>query len=87
MSPVNEEEPIPDPTLAERLAPRFRSVVGASDRMPIRILVYFITIAACVTLAPTPVNIIGVAAVALLALDIAQRLHELVALSLQRGVL
>jgi hypothetical protein len=72
MSPVNEELPVAelDP-LIERLVTRTRSAIGASDRIPVRILIYFITIAGICTLAPIPANIIGVAAVALLALDTA----------------
>lgn len=60
----------PDPRV-ERLLSRTRTAVGASDRMPVRVLAYFVLIGACMTLAPIPANIIGVAAVALLALDTA----------------
>ena len=71
MSPVNEEEPVPQPTLADRFAIRSRTLMGASDRMPIRVLILFTLTAMCVTLAPIPANLIGVAALSLLALDTA----------------
>jgi hypothetical protein len=74
VSPVNEELPpdeVRDPVI-ERLVTRARDAMGASERMPIRVLVYFVALAACMTTAPTPANIIGVAALALLALDTAQ---------------
>jgi hypothetical protein len=71
--PVNEPEQVEelDPVI-ERLVTRTRGAIGASERMPIRVIVLVIAIAVCMTLAPTPANIIGVAAIALLALDIAQ---------------
>jgi len=67
--PVNELEPEPEPTIADRFMPRVRAVTGTSDRMPLRVLILFILTGACVTLAPTPINIIGVAALFMLALD------------------
>ena len=72
--PVNEELPpedVRDPVI-ERLVTRSRGVMGASDRMPIRVIVLVVVIVGLMTLAPTPANIIGVAATVLLALDIAQ---------------
>jgi hypothetical protein len=72
--PVNEELPpeeVRDPII-ERLVTRSRVVIGASDRMPIRVIVLVVVIVGLMTLAPTPANIIGVAATVLLALDIAQ---------------
>jgi hypothetical protein len=69
--PVTEEAPEREPTLGERFAMRTRQVVGASERMPIRVFVLFVTIAAVAAVAPEPANIIGVAAVSLLALDTA----------------
>lgn len=71
--PTNEEEPVEelDPII-ERAIHRTRGVIGASDRMPIRVIVLIITILVCVTLSPTPANIIGLAALTLLAIDITQ---------------
>ena len=71
MSPVNEYEPEPEPPAYERIFAKSRASIGASDRMPIRVLILFMVIATCTTLAPIPVNIIGVCALALLALDTA----------------
>jgi len=67
--PVNEPEPEPEPTLAERFIPRARASIGASDRLPVRVLMLFIITGVCVTLAPIPANIIGVIGICLLALD------------------
>ena len=67
--PVNEELPDPEPTLADRFAVRSRAVIGASDRMPVRVILLFILIGVCVTLAPIPANLLGVGALSLLALD------------------
>ena len=63
-------QPVEDPRFAQVLA-NTRIAVGASDRMPIRVMVLFIVIAASAALAPLPLNLVGVAAVALLALDTA----------------
>ena len=67
--PVTELPPEPEPTLADRFAVRSRAAIGASDRIPVRVIILFILMGGCVTLAPLPANIIGVAALALLALD------------------
>ena len=72
MSPVNEAEVIeePDPRFA-KVAIKSRALIGASDRMPVRVIVLVIALGICVTLAPLPANIIGIGALLLLALDIA----------------
>jgi hypothetical protein len=67
--PVNEMPPEPEPTLADRLAIRSRAAIGASDRMPVRVILLFVLTGVCVTLAPIPANLLGVAALSLLALD------------------
>jgi hypothetical protein len=68
--PVNEEEiVVEDSTLVDRFVARSRGAIGASDRMPARVIVDFVIAIACTALAPIPVNIVGVAAVVLLALD------------------
>lgn len=69
MSPVNDEPLPPEPTLGERFAVRSRAAIGASDRMPVRIILLFVLIGVCVTLAPIPANLLGVGALSLLALD------------------
>jgi hypothetical protein len=70
MSPVNEyvddEVVVSTP---DRVKGVIHQVTGTSERMPLRVLILFITIAACTTMSPVPLNIIGVAAVAMLALD------------------
>jgi hypothetical protein len=71
LSPVNEEAPLPDPTTVDRFVARSRGAIGASDRMPVRVLFLFILSICCVAVAPVPANIVGVAAVVLLALDTA----------------
>jgi hypothetical protein len=63
-------EPEEDPRFKEVLE-RSRHAIGASDRMPVRVIILVALIATCVTLSPTPVNIIGIVATVLLALDIA----------------
>jgi hypothetical protein len=70
--PVTEEpiEPPVDPRFA-RVVARSRGAMGASDRMPVRILFLFILSICCVAVAPIPANLLGVAAVVLLALDTA----------------
>lgn len=70
--PVNElpVEPEPDPRL-DRFRSQVRAATGASDRMPLRVLVLFVIAAASMVAAPIPFNVIGAAAVALLALDAA----------------
>jgi len=67
--PVNEVPPEPEPTLGEKLVVRSRGAIGASDRMPVRVIILFILSICCVAVAPVPANIVGVAAVVLLALD------------------
>jgi hypothetical protein len=69
--PVNEDEPIPDPPAYQQIFRRTTASIGASDRIPLRVLILFIITIGCTTLAPIPANIIGVAAVVLLALDTA----------------
>ena len=72
MAPVNEDEPTPpEPPAFVAAMYRTRAAVGASERMPLRVLILFIVTIGCTTLAPIPANIIGVAAVVLLALDTA----------------
>lgn len=70
--PVNElpPEPEPDPRV-ERVLAQTRRAIGASDRMPVRVMVYIVVAAIATTFAPLPANVIGVAAIALLALDTA----------------
>jgi len=68
--PVNEEEPPPEPTIADRYVPRVRAAIGATDRTPVRMIVLFIIIGACLAVAPPPFNAIGFAALVLLALTI-----------------
>jgi hypothetical protein len=71
--PVNQE-PIEEPAefgIASRLAIRSREVAGASDRLPLRVIILFILSIVCVTLAQVPFNLVGVAAIVLLALDTA----------------
>lgn len=71
MSPVNEEvQPAEDPRF-ERFRQRTTRAVGASERMPVRVLVLFVVAIACAAIAPIPANIVGVAAIVLLALDTA----------------
>jgi hypothetical protein len=72
MSPVNEDEPIAPPSRREVWSDRAAKSIGASDRMPIRVFILFVTAVACVTLAPVPANLLGVAAVVLLAIDSTQ---------------
>lgn len=68
--PVNDEPIIEEPhPYAERFFTQTRRAVGATDRIPLRIMALFIVIAVCTALAPIPANLVGVAAVALLALD------------------
>ena len=69
--PVNELPPEPEPTLADRFVPQARRAVGATDRIPLRVMVLFVVAAASMVVAPIPFNVIGVGAVALLALDTA----------------
>jgi hypothetical protein len=71
MSPVNEEPPEPQTPRFDRLVVRSRGAMGASDRMPVRVLFLFILTICTIALAPVPANIFGVAAVVLLALDTA----------------
>lgn len=70
--PVNEELPEEpqDPRFAKVLA-RSRHAVGASDRMPVRVLILFVVSAGSAAFAEFPANIVGVAAIVLLALDTA----------------
>lgn len=63
------EEPV-DPRF-ERILARSRHAVGASDRMPVRVIFLFIIIGICMTLSPTPANIVGIGATLLLSLDTA----------------
>lgn len=72
MSPVNEEpeELVPDPRFV-RVQTTTRGLMGASDRIPIRLIVLFIILSVCVTLSPTPANIIGVGALFLITIDTA----------------
>jgi len=68
--PVNEVPPDPEPTLGERFAVRSRAAIGATDRTPVRMIVLFICIGACLAVAPPPFNALGFAALVLLALTI-----------------
>ena len=72
MSPVNEEpiEEEPDPRFA-RVQAGARDVMGASERMPIRVILLVILIGLCGATSPIPANIIGIVALLLLTLDIA----------------
>jgi hypothetical protein len=73
VSPVNEEvEPEPiDLPITSQVVMASRNAIGASDRMPVRVIILFTVAIACSTLAPLPINIIGAAAIVLLALDTA----------------
>lgn len=70
--PVNEyvepDEPIRRVELAQQVVSR---ATGATDRVPLRVLVLFVVAVVCATLAPLPANVVGVAALVLLALDTA----------------
>jgi hypothetical protein len=70
MSPVNEfiEEPEVVP-VTDRVASTIRHAVGASDRLPVRVLLLFVVVVICTAMAPLPANLVGVAAAVLLALD------------------
>jgi hypothetical protein len=63
-------EPEPDPRF-QRVIERSRQAIGASDRMPVRVLALVIVVSVCMTLSPTPANIIGMIALVLLVIDIA----------------
>jgi hypothetical protein len=68
--PVNEyveDEPVV--TTSDRITSVVHQATGATDRMPVRVIVLFITAIACTALAPIPFNLIGAAAIVLLALD------------------
>jgi hypothetical protein len=69
--PVNEyvEDEVPAPTKADRVVTVVHQATGATDRMPVRVIVLFITAIACTALAPIPFSLIGAAAIVLLALD------------------
>jgi hypothetical protein len=74
MSPTNEDyadEADRPTTVVERVAIVSREVVGASERMPVRVVVLFVIALACVILAQVPFNVVGGAAIVLLALDTA----------------
>jgi hypothetical protein len=68
--PVNEyiEEPevVPAP---QRVASTLRRAVGATDRLPTRVLLLFVVVIVCMATAPYPASLIGAAAIVLLALD------------------
>ena len=72
MSPVNdivvEDEPVQKIELARMAVAK---VTGASETLPLRLIVLFVVAVVCSTLAPIPWNGVGVAAVVLLALDTA----------------
>jgi len=72
VSPVNEEpiEEEPDPRFA-KVQSATRDVMGASERMPIRVILLVILIGLCGATSPIPANIIGIVALLLLTLDIA----------------
>ena len=67
--PVNEVPPDPEPSIVDRFVPRVSGAIGASGRMPVRVILLFILSICCVAVAPVPANMLGVAAVVLLALD------------------
>jgi hypothetical protein len=68
--PVNEEPvAVPNDPRIDAIIARSRHAIGASDRMPVRVIILFILSICCVAVAPVPANIVGVAAVVLLALD------------------
>jgi hypothetical protein len=72
--PVNEgidiDLPAKEP-ITSQVVIASRNAIGASDRLPVRVIVLFTVAIACSTLAPLPINIIGAAAIVLLALDTA----------------
>jgi hypothetical protein len=72
--PVNEEpiEEEEDPRFERVRAMASRGLMGASDRMPVRVIILAIIVGVCVTLSPTPANIIGGVALLLLIIDLAQ---------------
>jgi hypothetical protein len=67
--PVNEEPEVQRDPRMDQILERSRHAIGASDRMPVRVILLFIVSVTCAALAPIPANIVGVAAVVLLALD------------------
>lgn len=70
MSPTTEEDPIPEHSpLYERFATTTKRSVGATDRIPLRVLILFSVTIICTTMAPIPFNVVGVTALVLLALD------------------
>jgi hypothetical protein len=73
MSPVNEEPIVEeeDPRFANVRAIASRGVMGASDRMPARVIVLLLLTGLTVSLAPIPANIVGIITLLLLTIDIA----------------
>jgi hypothetical protein len=70
--PVNEGiDTEPEVPITSRVVIASRNAIGASERMPVRVIVLFTVATGCATLAPLPINIVGVAAIVLLALDTA----------------
>jgi hypothetical protein len=69
--PINEiiEEPEVLPPVTDRVTASVRRAVGASDRIPARVLLLFVVVVICTATAPIPANLVGVAAAVLLALD------------------
>jgi len=73
MSPVNEEPVVEeeDPRFAKVRAIASRGVMGASDRMPLRVILLVLLIGICGSTSPIPANIIGIIALLLLTIDTA----------------
>lgn len=72
MSPVNEDAVEDDPISQVEVVQRaVMSAAGASERVPLRVIVLFVVAIVCATLAPVPFNGVGVAALVMLALDTA----------------
>jgi hypothetical protein len=79
LSPVTDipPEPAPDPRVEalQRAQQRVARTVGATDRVPLRVIVLALIVGACAVTAPIPFNAIAVMATVLLIIDIATRRH------------
>jgi hypothetical protein len=72
--PTNDIPPDDDevPDIVKRIGNQTRQVAGASERLPLRVIVLFAVTAGCLGTAITPLNFIGLVGIILLALDTAQ---------------
>lgn len=71
--PTNEEHQVEDGKVGviERVAIVSRDAMGASERLPVRVIILFTVAIVCATFAPIPYNLIGAGSIVLLALDTA----------------